>query len=129
QLGGFPFAKNSNDKHRGNDRQRPRYQPAQPRPQPNMEKTFHYDLSGKGAGESRVLTRSEQSDGKKRTGKTDPEQRTEQLVGVLNLRHVFVTGPMESRRGQYQDGGVNEEREHERTGRVDTGIFDCFSFA
>src|SRR5207249_1046524 len=93
-------------------------QSAKPRPQPNMEKTFHYDLSGKGAGESRVLTRSEQGDGKKRAGKTDPEQRTEQLVGVLNLRHVFVTGPMESGRGQYQDGGVNREREHERTGRV-----------
>ena len=35
-------------------------QAAQPRPEPDVQKTFHHDLTGERSGESGVLTGSEQ---------------------------------------------------------------------
>src|SRR5690349_14900280 len=40
-----------------------------------------------------------------------------------------MAGPMENGRSQNQDRRINKESEHERAGRVDTGVFDGFAFA
>ena len=98
---------------------RSRDEPAQPRRDADVQETFHHHLAGERPGESRVLSGSEQRDGEKHAGKTDAEQRAEQFVSVLNFRDVLMSRPMEHSGGEHEDRGVDEEREHERAGRVD----------
>ena len=57
------------------------------------------------------------------------QHRREQLVGVLNLRHVVPSPSIESRGGDDEDGGVDEEREHQRQGGIDRRELDRLAFA
>ena len=88
-------------------------QPPQPGREADVEETFHHDLAGERAGESRVLAGGEQRHGEEGAGDADAEHRAEQLVGVLDFRHVLVAGPVKGGGGEDEDGGVDEEREHE----------------
>ena len=87
--------------------------------QADVEETFHHDLAGERAGESRVLAGGQQRHGEERAGDADAEHRAEQFVGVLDFRHVLMSGPMKGGGGEDQDRGVDEEREHEGEGRID----------
>ena len=51
------MSKSAND--RGNNRKQSRDQPPQPRTQPNIQKSFHHNLSGERPGEGRVLARGQ----------------------------------------------------------------------
>ena len=51
---------------------------------------------------------------KTHAGRARAEQRREQLVGILDRRDVLVARPMKHRRGEDEDGGVDQQREHER---------------
>ena len=114
QIAWFCLRRNTDDEDGGHDRDAARDQPAQPRRDADIEETFHHDLAGERAGERRVLPGSEQRHGEERARHADAEQRAEQLVGVLDFRHVLVSRPVKRRGGEHQDGGVDEEREHER---------------
>src|SRR6059058_4535044 len=77
QLGGFAFAKNADYEDRRNNRQGSGDQPAQPRSNPKVQKTFHYNLASERAGERRVLSRSEERHREKNARDSHAEQRTE----------------------------------------------------
>ena len=76
---------------------------AQPRCDANVEETFHHDLAGQRSGESGILSGSEQCDGEENAGETDSEKRAEQFVGVLNLRHILMSGPVKGGSSEDQD--------------------------
>src|SRR5439155_11508010 len=94
-----------------------------------VEKTLHHNLSGESAGESRILSGSKQRHREENTGHTDAEQRAQQSVSVLNLRHISVPRPVEGGGREYQDCPVYEQSEHERNTRIDRGELDRFAFA
>ncbi len=100
-----------------------------PGPQPDADETFHDDLPGEGAGERGVLPRGEQRHGEERAGQADAEHGAEEVKGVLDLRHVLMARPVERGRREDEDGGIDEEREHERDARIDGGEFDGLAFA
>jgi len=60
------------------------------------------------AGQRRVLAGAEQRDGKQNARHRRPQERGEELVGVANLRHLFVAGAME--------GGGGHDQASETTG-------------
>ena len=93
---------------------RARDQPAQPRRDAEVEKTFHHDLAGERPGEGGILPGSEQRDGEQGAGHADAEKRAEQFVGVLNFRHVLMPRPMKRRSSEDENRGVDEQREHQR---------------
>ena len=112
----FAFPENADHEHRRDDRDAARDQPPQPGRDAKIEKTFHHDLAGQRAGERRILPRGEQRHGEERARHAHAEQRAEQLEGVLDFRDVLVARPMKSCGRENEDGGVDEEREHERDG-------------
>ena len=75
----------ADDAHGRNDGDGAGDQPAQPRAKAEVQKALHDDLSGESAGESGVLTGSEQRHGKQDARSADAEQRAEQLVGVFDF--------------------------------------------
>ena len=87
-----------------------RDQPPQPRPDADVEKPFHHDLAGERARQRRVLPGGEQRE-RERRARARAEQRSEQLVGVLDLGDVAVAGGMEGRRRDDEDRRVDEERD------------------
>jgi hypothetical protein len=95
---------------RRNDRDHPRYQSPQPGTDADVEEPFHYDLTGKRAGESRILSRREQCQREYRA-RSCAKERRQQLVCILDLADVAVSGRMECRGGNDQDRSVYEQRE------------------
>src|SRR4030095_16411688 len=124
QFGGLAFTENTDDEHRGNDGDESRNQPAQPRGDAKIQKTFHHNLASERASQGRVLSGSEQGHREKGTGHADAQQRTEQFISILNFRDLLVPRPMENRGRQYQDRAVDEQSEHERPAGVDGGELD-----
>ena len=106
-----------------------RDQAAQPGADVNVDEAFHDDLPGQRPGERRLLPGSQQRDGKQRAGKRDAEDRRQQLVGVVDVGDVLVGRAVKGRRRDDQDGGVDEEGEQQRAGRVDGGELDRLAFA
>src|SRR5207253_9965193 len=96
QLGGFAFAKNADYEDGRNNRQGSGDQPAQPRSDPKVQKTFHYNLASEGAGESRILSRSEERHREKNARDSHAEQRTGQLISILNFRDILMPGSTEN---------------------------------
>ena len=129
QLRGLAFTKNADDQNRGNDGDGSRDKPAQPWRNPNIQETFHHYLAGQGSGQSGVLSGREQRDCEKNAGETYAEKRTQQFVGVLNFRHVLMSGPMKHCRRENENRRIDEKREHQSAGRVDCCEFDRLTFA
>src|SRR5439155_13019454 len=67
------FARNSRHNHGRNDGNQAGDQPAQPRFQTNVEKSFHHDLASESAGERRILAGSQQRDRKESARAGDTE--------------------------------------------------------
>ena len=88
-------------------------------PQPDVQEAFHHDLAGQRAGQRRVLTGEQQRDGEKRAGELRAEERREQQVGVRDVRDALVARAVERGRRHDQNRAVQEEREHQRDGRID----------
>src|SRR5438046_9304798 len=124
QFRSLAFTENTDDEHRGNDRDESRNQPAQPWADAKIQETFHHNLPGERASQGRVLSGSKQGHREKGTSHADAQQRAEQLIGVLNFRDLLVPRPMENRGCQYQDRAVDEQSEHKRGARIEGGELD-----
>ena len=74
------------------------------------------------------MTGSQQRDGEQRAGNRHRQRPAQQFVGILNLRDVVLAARVKGRRRNDKDGGVDEEREHERHGRIDRGKLDRLRF-
>ncbi len=51
------------------------------------------------------------------------------LIGVLNFRHVLVSRPMKGGGREDENGGVDEEGEHEGDAGIDRGELDRLAFS
>src|SRR6185437_15163871 len=91
-----------------------------PRPNAEVEKSFHDDLTGERTGERGVLPRGEQGQGKCRA-RPGAEQRRQQLVRILDLGHLRVASAMKRRRGSDENCRIDEEGEAERNRGIDEG--------
>src|SRR5207248_4105527 len=112
QLGGFSFAENPDDEYGRNNGDQTRQQSSNPRRDAKVKKTFHYNLSGQRSSKRRILSGSEKCHGEEDAGDTDSEKRAKQIIGVLNLSDMLMTGPVKGGGSQNQDRAVNEEGEH-----------------
>ncbi len=102
----------------------PRQQPPRPVRQAQVEKAFHHDLAGKRRRHRRVEARGEQRHREQRRGDAEAEQRRQQLVGLADLGDVGMAAVVEGRGCHDQDRGIDEQRQHQRDGRVRRRPFD-----
>ena len=58
-----------------------------------------------------------------------PSSARQQFVGVLDRRHILMARPVKRRRRENENGAVDEQREHERHGRINRGELDGLAFA
>ncbi len=75
----------------GHDRHQARDQPAQPRPQPDVDEAFHDDLPGQRAGQGGVLAGAQQRQREQRAAGRRAQERRQQLVGVADVGHRSST--------------------------------------
>ena len=106
QFRGLALAEETDDAHGGHDGDGAGDQPPQPGAQPDVQKSFHHDLAGERAGERGVLAGSQQRHGEQGAGDAHAQSGAEQLVGVLDFRHVLMARPVK--------GGGGEDREWRR---------------
>ena len=93
--------------------------PPEPRWQPKPQKSFHDDLAGEGGGDRGVLPGSQERHGEQRARQRRPQDRREQHVGLLDLRDFGAPVRVEDGCGDDQDGGVDQQREHQSDRRID----------
>ena len=129
QIVGFGLAVEADDENGGDDGDGAGDQTAEPGPQPDVEKSFHDNLAGEGAGERRVLARGEQAAGKERAGKTDADHRAKQSISALNIGHIAMARIVESGGGEDEDGGIDEGGPQERERRIERAVADGFPLA
>ena len=123
----FAFPGDANHENRGNDGDEPRDQAAEPGLKADIEKTFHDDLSGEGAGQRGVLAGGEQRAGEKRAGQACAEDGTQKFVGVGDFRDVVQAAGVKRGGAQDQDGGVDEQCETESEGGVENSEAEGFA--
>ena len=90
------------------DRQQACYQTAEPGLDSDVEETLHHDLPGQRSGERGGLTRTKQRHAEQLGCHHRAQQRRQQEVRLLDLRHRLV-GTEEHGGSQHQDSSVHEK--------------------
>src|SRR6266568_6441718 len=86
-------------------------------------------MASERAGERGVLYRGQQGNRKQNTRTGHAERRAEQLIGILNFRHVILAARVKGGGGDDENGRVDEEGESQRERGVERGELDRLGFA
>ena len=77
--------------------------------------------------DGRIDAAAEQRDAEQGGGDGEPEQRRQEVMRLADLGHRGVARRMEGGGREDQDRGVDQQREHQRDGRVDGGELQRFA--
>src|ERR1700674_1710842 len=127
QRGDFILAGYADDERGGDDGNGAGDEAAEPGFQANVEKAFHHNLAGKGAGEGGVLARGQQGAGEERAGEAHSEDGTEELVGIRDFGNVVKATGVKSGGTENKDGGIDKEREAEGECGIEDGVTNGFA--
>ena len=94
----------------------------------DIEKAFHDDLAGEGAGERGVLPGGKQSAREKCACKAGAKNGAEEFVGLGDVGDFAEAASVECGGAENEDGGVDEERKKEGDGGIDYGVTKGFAF-
>ena len=128
KRGQLPFPGNADDENRGNNGDGAGDEAAQPGPQADIEKTFHDDLAGEGAGERGVLPGGEQGAGEERAREAGAERGAEEFVRLSDVGDLAEAAGVKGGSAEHEDGGVDEEGKKEGDGGIDDGVAQGLAF-
>jgi hypothetical protein len=95
-------------------------QPANPRPDADVDEALHHNLARQSAGDGGILATAQQRHAKEDARRVAPKGRGQQLVRRVDVDiGVGVDGVVEGRGRQDEDGRIHKEREAEGDGRVE----------
>ncbi len=126
QRGDFVLAGETNNQGGRNDGDGAGDEPAKPGLEPKVEKTFHDNLAGQGAGERGVLAGGEQRTSEERAGEAGPEDGAEELVGVSDFGDVVKAAGVESRGAKNENRGIDKKRKAKGERGIEDGISHGF---
>ncbi len=131
QIGDAAAPANADDHDGGQHGERAGDHAPQPRPHAPVHEAFHHHLPGQRAGDRAALAAGQQRHGEQRAGRRRAQQRSQRQVrdadpvAVRAERDDLAAGDddallAEEHQGrQDEDGGVDEEGDRQRDGRID----------
>src|SRR3954470_8751286 len=94
-----------------------------------MQKALHHDLAGQRRRNRRVQAGGQQRHREQGGGDAEAEQRRQQFKCLTGFGHFGASARMEGGGGDDQDGGVDEQRQHQGDGRIRRRPFDRLAAA